>query len=30
MHYEHEHITIVKNWKHIYEHITGEQSSWKN
>jgi hypothetical protein len=27
MHYKHEHITIVKNWKHIYEHITAEQSS---
>ena len=23
MHYYHEHITVVKNWKHIYEVITG-------
>lgn len=27
MHYNHEHITIVKNWKHIYEHITGDRST---
>ena len=23
--YEHPHIKLVKNWKHIYEHITGEK-----
>ena len=23
--YEHQHIKLVKNWKHIYEHITGEK-----
>jgi len=26
MHYYHEGITIVKNWKHIYEHITGQSA----
>lgn len=26
MHYYHDHITIVKNWKHIYEVITGQSA----